>query len=118
MREIHEVMNTVKDFTAEDATVIMGTVIEENMQNDLRVTVVATGLGELGNGTQTTQRPLAIINTRTGTNDAPSADGIDWTNIDIPAVTRRNGRREAVQAMQQSGVDELEIPVFLRKQAD
>jgi cell division protein FtsZ len=118
MREIHEVMNTVKDFTAEDATVIMGTVIEENMQNDLRVTVVATGLGELGDGTQTTQRPLAIINTRTGTNDAPSADGIDWTNIDIPAVTRRNGRREAVQAMQQSGVDELEIPAFLRKQAD
>lgn len=117
MREIHEVMNTVKDFTAEDATVIMGTVIEENMQNDLRVTVVATGLGELGNGTQT-KPPLAIINSRTGTDDATSTDGIDWTNIDIPAVTRRNGRREAVQAMQQSGVDELEIPAFLRKQAD
>ena len=117
MREIHEVMNTVKDFTAEDATVIMGTVIEENMQNDLRVTVVATGLGELGNGAQN-KPPLAIINSRTGTDDATSTDGIDWTNIDIPAVTRRNGRREAVQAMQQSGVDELEIPAFLRKQAD
>jgi cell division protein FtsZ len=117
MREIHEVMNTVKDFTAEDATVIMGTVIEENMQNDLRVTVVATGLGKLGNGAQT-KPPLAIINSRTGTDDATSTDGIDWTNIDIPAVTRRNGRREAVQAMQQSGVDELEIPAFLRKQAD
>ena len=117
MREIHEVMNTVKDFTAEDATVIMGTVIEENMQNDLRVTVVATGLGELGNGAQT-KPPLAIINSRTGTDDATSTDGIDWTNVDIPAVTRRNGRREAVQAMQQSGVDELEIPAFLRKQAD
>jgi len=117
MREIHEVMNTVKDFTAEDATVIMGTVIEENMQNDLRVTVVATGLGELGNGAQT-KPPLAIINSRTGTDDATATDGIDWTNVDIPAVTRRNGRREAVQAMQQSGVDELEIPAFLRKQAD
>ena len=117
MREIHEVMNTVKDFTADDATVIMGTVIEENMQNDLRVTVVATGLGELGSGVQT-KTPLAIINSRTGTDDATSTDGIDWTNIDIPAVTRRNGRREAVQAMQQSGVDELEIPAFLRKQAD
>ena len=117
MREIHEVMNTVKDFTAEDATVIMGTVIEENMQNDLRVTVVATGLGELGNGAQN-KPPLAIINSRTGTDDATSTDGIDWTNIDIPAVTRRNGRRETVQAMQQSGVDELEIPAFLRKQAD
>ena len=117
MREIHEVMNTVKDFTADDATVIMGTVIEENMQNDLRVTVVATGLGELGNGAQA-KPPLAIINSRTGTDDATSTDGIDWTNVDIPAVTRRNGRREAVQAMQQSGVDELEIPAFLRKQAD
>ncbi len=117
MREIHEVMNTVKDFTDDDATVIMGTVIEENMQNDLRVTVVATGLGDLGNGAQT-KPPLAIINSRTGTDDATSTDGIDWTNIDIPAVTRRNGRREAVQAMQQSGVDELEIPAFLRKQAD
>lgn len=117
MREIHEVMNTVKDFTAEDATVIMGTVIEENMQNDLRVTVVATGLGDLGNGAQA-KPPLAIINSRTGTDDATPADGIDWTNIDIPAVTRRNGRREAVQAMQQSGIDELEIPAFLRKQAD
>ena len=117
MREIHEVMSTVKDFTAEDATVIMGTVIEENMQNDLRVTVVATGLGELGNGAQA-KPPLAIINSRTGTDDATPTDGIDWTNIDIPAVTRRNGRREAVQAMQQSGVDELEIPAFLRKQAD
>ena len=117
MREIHEVMNTVKDFTADDATVIMGTVIEENMQNDLRVTVVATGLGKLGNGAQT-KPPLAIINSRTGTDDATSTDGVDWTNIDIPAVTRRNGRREAVQAMQQSGVDELEIPAFLRKQAD
>jgi len=117
MREIHEVMNAVKDFTAEDATVIMGTVIEENMQNDLRVTVVATGLGELGNGTQTKQS-LTVINSRTGTDDATSTDGIDWTNSDIPAVTRRNGRREAVQAMQQSGVDELEIPAFLRKQAD
>ena len=117
MREIHEVMNTVKDFTADDATVIMGTVIEENMQNDLRVTVVATGLGELGNGAQA-KPPLAIINSRTGTDDATSTDGVDWTNIDIPAVTRRNGRREAVQAMQQSGVDELEIPAFVRKQAD
>ena len=117
MRESNEVMNTVKDFTADDATVIMGTVIEENMQNDLRVTVVATGLGELGNGAQA-KPPLAIINSRTGTDDATSTDGVDWTNIDIPAVTRRNGRREAVQAMQQSGVDELEIPAFLRKQAD
>jgi len=123
MREIHEVMSTVEDFTAEDATVIMGTVIEESMQNDLRVTVVATGLGELANGAQT-KPPLTVIGLRTGTDDSPSTEIHDWRNIDVPAVTRTNGRREAngsreaVQAMEQAGAETLDIPAFLRKQAD
>jgi len=45
MREVHEVMNTIRAFTADDATVIFGTVIDENMGDNLRVTIVATGLG-------------------------------------------------------------------------
>ena len=45
MKEYYEVMNTIKEFTAEDATVIVGTVIDEAMGDDLRVTMVATGLG-------------------------------------------------------------------------
>ena len=49
MKEVHEVMNTIKEFTAEDATVIVGTVIDENMQENLRVTMVATGLGGVVN---------------------------------------------------------------------
>ena len=53
MREVHEVMNTIKDFTAEDATVIVGTVIDENMQENLRVTMVATGWA----GSSTACRP-------------------------------------------------------------
>jgi cell division protein FtsZ len=116
MREVHEVMNTVKDFTAEDATVIIGTVIEENMQNDLRVTVVATGLGELTNSTQT--KPLSVIHTRTGTDDATSEDAVNWRELDIPAVSRTNRRDATVEAMKQSGVEALDIPAFLRKQAD
>ncbi len=116
MREVHEVMNTVKDFTAEDATVIIGTVIEENMQNDLRVTVVATGLGELANSTQT--KPLSVIHTRTGTDDATSEDAVNWRELDIPAVSRTNRRDATVEAMKQSGVEALDIPAFLRKQAD
>ena len=117
MREVQEVMNTVKDFTDEDATIIIGTVIDENMQNDLRVTVVATGLNELEASHQTTTKPLSVIHARTGTNDSPSEDMVDLRELGVPAVTRTN-RREAVQAMKQSGVDELEIPAFLRKQAD
>ena len=45
MREYHEVMNTIKEFTAEDAMVIVGTVIDDAMEDRLRVTMVATGLG-------------------------------------------------------------------------
>ena len=116
MREVHEVMNTIKDFIAEDATVIIGTVIEENMQNDLRVTVVVTGLGGLTNSVQ--PRPLSVIHARTGTDDAMSEDAVNWKELEIPAVSRTNRRDATVEAMKQSGVEALDIPAFLRKQAD
>src|SRR5438094_4799077 len=52
MREYHEVMNTIKEFTAEDAMVIIGTVIDDAMEDRLRVTMVATGLGGTANARQ------------------------------------------------------------------
>jgi cell division protein FtsZ len=116
MREVHEVMNTIKGFIAEDATVIVGTVIEENMQNDLRVTVVATGLGGLPNSVQ--PQPISIIHSRTGTDNTVSGDTVNWRELDIPAVSRTNRRDATVEAMKQSGVEVLDIPAFLRKQAD
>ncbi len=112
MREVHEVMNTIKGFTAEDATVIVGTVIDETLENRLRVTMVATGLGGFNNRKQ--NKPLAVV--RTGTDEAPL--NINYGDLDAPAVIRRRGRDAAVQAMKQSGVDMLDIPAFLRKQAD
>ena len=45
MKEYHDVMNTIKEFTAEDAMVIVGTVIDDEMEDRLRVTMIATGLG-------------------------------------------------------------------------
>ncbi len=111
MREVHEVMNTVKELTAEDATVIVGTVIDEGMNDDLRVTLVATGLGSV---TQTQTRPLTVIHTRTGTDDRTST-----VHFEEPAVMRTGRRSSAtVAAMQQSGVDPMDIPAFLRRQAD
>ena len=110
MREVHEVMNTIKELTAEDATVIVGTVIDEAMQDTLRVTLVATGLGSV---TQSQSRPLTVIHTRTGTDDRTLSP------FDEPAVMRTGRRNNAtVAAMQQSGVDPLDIPAFLRRQAD
>jgi cell division protein FtsZ len=118
MREVHEVMSTIKNFTAEDATVIIGTVIDENMQDDLRVTMVATGLGGVVNN-RMQPRPISVIHTRNGTDNSIYGDAINWKELDAPAAIRTNRKRDAtVEAMKQSGVDMLDIPAFLRKQAD
>jgi cell division protein FtsZ len=111
MKEVHDAMNTIKGFAAEDATVIVGTVIDENIGDDLRVTIVATGLGAPVNRQQ--NKPLSIV--KTGTDDAPME--VNYAELDQPAVMRR--RRDAqVEALKQSGMEMYDIPAFLRKQAD
>jgi len=114
MREVHEVMNTIKDLSAEDATIIVGTVIDENMNEDLRVTMVATGLGNLVSQSQSQSNPLTVVHSRTGTDDRDSI-----YSAEEPAVMRTGRRGNAtVAAMRQSGVDPMDIPAFLRRQAD
>ena len=112
MKEVHEVMDTIKGFTAEDATVIVGTVIDEAMEDRLRVTMVATGLGGTINRHQ--QKPLTMV--KNGTDSTSIA--VNYGDLEAPAVMRRRSRDAAVEAMKQSGVDMLDIPAFLRKQAD
>lgn len=114
MKEVHEVMNTIKGFTAEDATVIVGTVIDETLGENLRVTMVATGLGSPI--TRQQAKPLQVI--RTGTDSAPLMSEPNYGDLDTPAVIRRRNRDATVEAMKQSGIETLDIPAFLRKQAD
>jgi cell division protein FtsZ len=113
MKEVHEVMNTIRAFTAEDATVIVGTVIDEALADDLRVTMVATGLGNPV--TRKDPKPVTLV-VRNGT-DASSFD-VNYADLEQPAVMRRRNRDATLEAMKQSGVDVLDIPAFLRKQAD
>ncbi len=109
MREIHEVMNTIKSFTAEEATVIVGQVLDDSMEDSLRVTMVATGLGSAVARLQ--PKPMQII--RTGTDDrAMMSEGDDMPNV----MTSR--RERTIRAMEDSGIEKLDIPAFLRKQAD
>ncbi len=113
MKEVHDVMNTIRDFTAEDATVIVGTVIDESMEDNLRVTIVATGLGLPARA-----QPKSLSVVKTGTDAAP-LDMVNYEALDTPTVMRTGRRRETtVEAMRQSGIDLLDIPAFLRKQAD
>ena len=111
MKEIHEVMNTIKGFTAEEATVIVGQVLDDTMEDALRVTMVATGLGNPV--ARQNQQPMQII--RTGTDDAPMM--VNGNSEELPSVmTSRRSR--TIQAMTDSGIDTLDIPAFLRRQAD
>jgi cell division protein FtsZ len=120
MREYHEVMGTIKEFTAEDAMVIAGTVIDDSMDDRLRVTMIATGLG--GAAQQAKRAPklevLASPNVvdRTGTDGmGVRVESVDYDKLDQPAVVRR---RTAAPSAPASAFDVSEIPAFLRKQAD
>jgi cell division protein FtsZ len=126
MREVNEVMNTVRGFAAEDATIIFGAVYDDTMSDNLRVTVVATGLGQPQMAQKAKLQPQLVVN-RTGT-DAHhhhhqhhhplGATPVDYGAMESsPAVFRRN-RASAIEALQQNGVDKYDIPAFLRKQAD
>ncbi len=111
LKEVHEVMNTIRGFTADDATVIFGSVIDHEMGENLRVTIVATGLGGVLGRHQS--KPFAVI--KNGTDH--SAMEVDYGALAAPAVMRRR-RDNTVEALKQSGVELLDIPAFLRKQAD
>lgn len=113
--EFSEVGDIVREFASESATVVVGTVIDPEMENELKVTVVATGLNAEADAPQ-----KVVDNTR-------SMDGkTDYSQLDRPAVLRRRAvaseGNAAVdqdnQGGQDTNTDYLDIPAFLRRQAD
>jgi cell division protein FtsZ len=113
LRETKEVMETIRSFAADDATVILGAVYDEAMGDELRVTVVATGLGAPAAIRQT--KPQLVV--KNGT-DNMAVSGVDYATLDaMPAVIRKN-RSSTIEALQQNGMDKYDIPAFLRRQAD
>jgi cell division protein FtsZ len=125
MKEYYDVMNTIKEFTAEDATVIVGNVFDDAMEDGLRVTMVATGLNGIAG--RRNQKPELRIMTqmRDGTTGQPVFSGGNISNGSTSVADEEgfgmlssNSRRTTVEAMKNSGVEEYDIPAFLRKQAD
>jgi len=104
--EFEEVGNTIKEFAADDATVIMGTVIDPEMHGEMRVTVVATGLGVR----EKRQQPYKVIKTGTGTTD--------YETLDTPTVIRNRRVVSDAKGQSDGGIEYLDIPAFLRRQAD
>jgi cell division protein FtsZ len=132
-------MNTIRAFASPDAHVIYGTANDDSLGEEIRVTVVATGLSRSG---QRARPPIQVVQTqlRTGTDNVPfniptlnNAVGVhnaapagighgqpDYAGMATPSVWRTNRTQAAarVDALSSGGMDDYEIPAFLRKQAD
>jgi cell division protein FtsZ len=134
-------MNTIRAYASPDAHVIYGTAYDDELGEEIRVTVVATGLSR--QPARRTAPPLQVL--RTGTDNLPvlnmavgqmaqpdsvSASGSnvqsispaqpDYGTMAVPSVWRTNRTQAAakVDALASGGMDDFEIPAFLRKQAD
>jgi cell division protein FtsZ len=115
LQEIYDIMDVVKSCASDTVSPIIGAVYEEGLGDDLRVTIVATGLGK--GAVRPQSKPLAVVTAKTGTDNQPME--VDYGALEMPAVMRSKRNRDAtIEAMRQSGVEMLDIPAFLRKQAD
>lgn len=113
--EYSEVGNTIEEFASADATVVVGTVIDPEMNNELRVTVVATGLGVIA------PREVKPAPTKVVVDNTRRANGqIDYSALERPTHLRANGHSSAtaVAPMADKDLEYLDIPAFLRRQAD
>ena len=134
LSESKNAMNTIRRYAAEEAHVIFGTAYDESLGDQLRVTVIATGLSSVARRAQpplsVVQQPAAQL--RTGTDNLPilnqaaqiggtPAQAQDYSGLSTPSVWRTARSQSAaakVEALSSNGMDEIEIPAFLRKQAD
>ena len=106
--EFQEVGITVKEFASEDATVVVGTVIDPDMTDRIRVTVVATGLGQAA---ANADAPMRIVRRPAATAEP------NYRGLDKPTVQRKRAVGDGLEAgtLQE---EMLDIPAFLRRQAD
>jgi len=138
LAESKNAMNTIRRYAADDAHVIFGTAYDEGLGDQLRVTVIATGLSSVA---RRGQSPLSVVQQpavaqgygqRTGTDNLPilsqplqvggaATPPQDYSGLSTPSVWRTARSQSAaakVEALSSNGMDEIEIPAFLRKQAD
>ncbi|MDO6783840.1 cell division protein FtsZ [Neptunomonas phycophila] len=135
--EFSEVGSIVEEYASENATIVVGTVIDAELSDEIKVTVVATGLGQaqteelkVVNGGTTSR---VVSSSPSHSHSAPSSSRSDFNQLDLPTVLRnRADERQRAAApeqendmmqssMKKTGTDDmdfLDIPAFLRRQAD
>jgi cell division protein FtsZ len=142
LAESRNAMNTIRRYAADDAHVIFGTAYDDSLGDQLRVTVIATGLSSVARKAEARNAPplMSVVHPpaapaqpalRTGTDNLPiltqpavaagtQPPAHDYTGLNTPSVWRsaRSQAAAKVDALASNGMDEIEIPAFLRKQAD
>lgn len=108
MGEFEEVGNTVKEFSSDNATVVVGTVIDQSMDDEVRVTVVATGIGSPD---RPKDEPVSLV-------ERSSDDDVDYKRLERPTVIRNRSDDVTDSNAEEGNTDYLDIPAFLRRQAD
>lgn len=128
--EFEEVGEVVKNITSEGATVVVGTVIDSDLRDEVRVTVIVTGLGRKQVAAALKMPAIEMLKSQ----DAP----VDYAQLDRPAVMRRQGvlptnaattvtpsqstlltpQRPATAAESTHDIDYLDIPAFLRRKEE
>ena len=121
MDEFAAVGEAIGKFASEDALVVTGTALDESNEDEVRVTVVATGLGR-------TEQPRAeqkmrLVSAGSGGPEAAeaapgAATGTDYRRLDLPTIIRRQPEKPEPARMSEEDTDYLDIPAFLRRQAD
>ncbi|MCB1842104.1 MAG: cell division protein FtsZ, partial [Halioglobus sp.] len=118
--EFSEVGDTIEEFASEEATVVVGTVIDPDMKEELKVTVVATGLGG-----EVSRVPLQVVDTTAVRAAEPEPAMVDsqpdYGQYERPTAMRNRQRASApgkTAGTQAQGEEYFDIPAFLRRQAD
>jgi cell division protein FtsZ len=127
LNESKEAMNTIRAYASSEAQIIYGAAYDDALGDEIRVTVIATGLSRQG----ARRQPITVVQggLRTGTDNQPIAHAghqgagmaqHDYGNMAVPSVWRTNRTQAAakVDALSSGGMDDFEIPAFLRRQAD
>lgn len=107
--EFQEVGDTVKQFASDDATVVVGTVIDPEMSQEIRVTVVATGLGQ---AEALEEAPIKVVKRASRLRDT------NYAEYERPTVQRKHAVGDDLLPADDSMQDLLDVPAFLRRQAD
>ena len=112
--EFNEVGSTIEEFASGDATVVVGTVIDPDMADELKVTVVATGLSSIHSQQEASAKPEKVVD-----NTRHADGGLNYAVLDKPTVMRNQNTSAAPKLDEKArDMEYLDIPAFLRRQAD